>query len=101
MVLLTTTTDGARVVGVVNGLCVLRDPNPVSSTASPEVVKGASVLLPRLPLGIKGFRLGKSKLIRFKPRNRLLPRPAWFLSNSAKEVFISFFFRCYRGLCQL
>ena len=68
---------GARGVGVVNGLCVLRDPNPVNSTASPDVVKGASVLRPRLlPRGMNGLRFGKSKLIRFKPLNLLLPRPA-------------------------
>jgi len=56
---------------------VLRDPNPVNSTDSPEVVNGASVLRPRaLPRGMNGLRLGNSKLILFNPLNLLLPRPA-------------------------
>ena len=78
-------TDGAaRVVGVVKGNFVLREPKPVKIMSLSDVVKGTSVLLeggdsvllPRLK-GMNGFLLGNKRLIRFRPpRNRLLDRPA-------------------------
>ena len=80
------TTDGALGVGVVNGLCVLRDPNPVSVISAPDVVNGTSVLLPLFPRGINGFRLGKSRLTRFNPRNRLLPRPSWVDFSDSRKI---------------
>lgn len=84
----TSTVTGSLVVGVVNGLWVLLDPNPVKTMSSCEVVKGVSVLLPLLPTGINGFLLGKSKLILLRPRNRLFARPVCFLSNSEKKIVI-------------
>ena len=83
------TTDGALGVGVVNGLCVLRDPNPVSVTSAPDVVNGTSVLLPLFPRGINGFRLGKSRLTRFNPRNRLFPRPSWVAFSDSRKIMFS------------
>ena len=75
---------GARVVGVVNGNSVLRDPNPARVISSLDVVKGVSVLRPRLK-GTNGFLLGNKRLMRFKPLNRLPARPCCFLSISTKD----------------
>ena len=81
-------TEGARVVGVVKGNFVLLDPNPVKIMSSLEVVNGVSVLLPRLT-GINGFLLGNKRLIRFRPRKRLLAREAGFRSDS--KIFKIFY----------
>lgn len=81
---------GALVVGVVRGNSVLLDPNPARVMSSLDVVKGVSVLRPRLK-GTKGFLLGNKRLIRLRPLKRLPARPFCFLSiskmkNNVKNV---------------
>ena len=76
--------DGALVVGVVKGNSVLLDPNPARVMSSLDVVKGVSVLRPRLK-GTKGFLLGNNRLIRLRPLNRLPARPFCFLSISKRK----------------